>query len=103
MKKAAVTPPFLFHSVQDHPRIFHEYSNADARCLFIRGRIRGWLTTPTISFRFSRDHFLQRPKDLTCLTRAVINQNDCGDTRHDDRGSAETPSAGLRATSSIHE
>jgi len=60
MKKAAVTPPFLFHSVQDHPRIFHEYSNADARCLFIRGRIRGWLTTPTISFRFSRNHLFQR-------------------------------------------
>ena len=28
--------------------------------------------------------------DLTCLTRAVINQNDCVDARHDDRTYAET-------------
>jgi len=29
-------------------------------------------------------------RDLTCLTRAASNRYNCGDTRHDDRGSEET-------------
>ena len=54
-----------------------------------------------ISFRFPRNHLFQchiqrlRQRGLPktcrrCLIRAVIDRNDCGDTRHDDRGCSET-------------
>ena len=51
--------------------------------VYLVSRPRAWQVSP---FRFR----VRARADLTCLTRAVINQNDCVDARHDDRTYAET-------------